>query len=298
MFSHLLPPPSMRRFQVVRQKQDLPPPSPSIPRKYWSQRYRYFSLFDKGIQLDAESFYSVTPEALAIHIAKRMQPSSSSKTSFSQVCVDWFCGCGGNLIQMAKEKAGFCIGCDIDGAKLRMAGKNAAIYGVDSKIDFVKCNSTSNCFREDADFLDICLLAPPWGGVSYEAHTFSLERDIRLLTDRRKEEDGEEEVEVWDGRELWQRRAWGRDCSVYMLPRNCPLGEYFRVHENTHLHFNEEEDEEEEGEEEERVEKEEKERVEEVELLFLQSNLKMKVVYKGPGLAPVEEVYPHGNLVN
>lgn len=32
-----------------------------IPFKYWAQRYRYFSRFDDGIALDAESWYSVTP---------------------------------------------------------------------------------------------------------------------------------------------------------------------------------------------------------------------------------------------
>ena len=33
--------------------------------KYWDQRYRLLSLFDQGIKLDAESWYSITPEAVA-----------------------------------------------------------------------------------------------------------------------------------------------------------------------------------------------------------------------------------------
>ncbi|KAJ3092964.1 Trimethylguanosine synthase [Quaeritorhiza haematococci] len=46
----------------------------SIPpqlKKYWRQRYSLFSLFDKGIVMDEEGWYSVTPEKIAEHIAKR-----------------------------------------------------------------------------------------------------------------------------------------------------------------------------------------------------------------------------------
>jgi hypothetical protein len=33
--------------------------------KFWLQRYYYFSKFDKGIMMDNESWYSVTPEEIA-----------------------------------------------------------------------------------------------------------------------------------------------------------------------------------------------------------------------------------------
>jgi hypothetical protein len=39
--------------------------------QYWAQRYRLFSRYDEGIQLDEESWYSVTPEKIAEHIAER-----------------------------------------------------------------------------------------------------------------------------------------------------------------------------------------------------------------------------------
>ena len=39
--------------------------------KYWAQRYRLFSLYDDGVRLDPESWYSVTPEKIAQHIAER-----------------------------------------------------------------------------------------------------------------------------------------------------------------------------------------------------------------------------------
>ena len=37
--------------------------------KYWAQRYRLF--YDEGVRLDPESWYSVTPEKIAQHIAER-----------------------------------------------------------------------------------------------------------------------------------------------------------------------------------------------------------------------------------
>jgi hypothetical protein len=39
--------------------------------KYWRQRYRLFSMFDRGIKLDNEGWFSVTPERIAQHIAER-----------------------------------------------------------------------------------------------------------------------------------------------------------------------------------------------------------------------------------
>jgi hypothetical protein len=38
-------------------------------KKYWLQRYSLFSEFDKGVILDDESWYSVTPEIIAWHQA-------------------------------------------------------------------------------------------------------------------------------------------------------------------------------------------------------------------------------------
>ena len=40
-------------------------------RRYWRHRYEYFSRFDRGVWLDARALYSVTPEPIARHQAKR-----------------------------------------------------------------------------------------------------------------------------------------------------------------------------------------------------------------------------------
>ncbi|KAH0944350.1 hypothetical protein HN011_009177, partial [Eciton burchellii] len=60
--------------------------------KYYKKRYIIFSKYDEGIQLDKESWYSVTPEALAKKIAK---------VCSCDTIIDGFCGAGGNTIQFA-----------------------------------------------------------------------------------------------------------------------------------------------------------------------------------------------------
>lgn len=39
----------------------------------WAQRYRLFTLFDEGVHMDLEGWYSVTPELIAVQIAERCE---------------------------------------------------------------------------------------------------------------------------------------------------------------------------------------------------------------------------------
>ena len=64
-------------------------------RKYWFQRYRLFSKFDSGIWMDRESWFSVTPEKIAKHLAERCR---------CELILDGFCGVGGNAIQGSRLK--------------------------------------------------------------------------------------------------------------------------------------------------------------------------------------------------
>lgn len=59
----------------------------------FSQRKRYFSLYDQGCLLDEEGWYSVTPELVADQIAERCR---------CDTILDAFCGVGGNAIAFAK----------------------------------------------------------------------------------------------------------------------------------------------------------------------------------------------------
>ncbi|XP_060845717.1 trimethylguanosine synthase-like [Rhopalosiphum padi] len=126
-------------------------------------RYTLFSNFDRGIILDEESFYSVCPEVLSHHIAKRCK---------NNTVVDPFCGAGGNIIQLAKTCKKV-IAIDIDPEKIKLARHNAEICGVADNIEFIV-----------GDFFiiyptikaDVLFMSPPWGGPGYSMNkTFSLE---------------------------------------------------------------------------------------------------------------------------
>ncbi|XP_049861120.1 trimethylguanosine synthase-like isoform X1 [Schistocerca gregaria] len=123
--------------------------------KYWVRRYQLFSKFDEGIRMDNDSWFSVTPERVAEHIAERCQ---------CDLIVDAFCGCGGNAIQFAF----FCervIAIDIDPEKVAIAKHNAGIYGVADRIEFL-VGDYLNLAPSLRD-IDVVFLSPPWGGPKY-----------------------------------------------------------------------------------------------------------------------------------
>ncbi|XP_043190151.1 trimethylguanosine synthase-like [Amphibalanus amphitrite] len=122
--------------------------------KYWYQRYRLFSRFDEGIRLSGASWFSVTPEQIARHLADRCR---------ADVIVDAFCGAGGNAIQFANtcERV---IAVDIDPEQLALARHNAGVYGVQDRIEFVLGDFFQLAPRLRADAV---FLSPPWGGPLY-----------------------------------------------------------------------------------------------------------------------------------
>lgn len=86
-----------RRKRAAKRPLQLPPSMASSPRarvetKYYEQRHALFSLYDRGVLLDDESWYSVTPERLAHHHAARC---------VGAVLLDVCCGVGGNTIAFA-----------------------------------------------------------------------------------------------------------------------------------------------------------------------------------------------------
>ncbi|KZV45168.1 hypothetical protein F511_11768 [Dorcoceras hygrometricum] len=127
--------------------------APSI-NKYWCQRYILFSRFDDGIKMDEEGWFSVTPEPLAKHHARRCGSGS---------IIDFFTGVGGNAIQFA-QRSKHVIAIDIDPNKIDYAVHNASIYGVEDKIDFVRGDSFSLAPKLKADTV---FMSPPWGGPDY-----------------------------------------------------------------------------------------------------------------------------------
>ena len=163
-----------------------------ILKKYWAQRYRLFSKFDNGIKLDTESWFSVTPEKIAKHIASRCK---------KKVVIDAFCGVGGNTIQFARccPKV---YAIDIDPEKIAMAQHNARIYGVEDKIEFFEGDFFHLAKNLQAD---IVFLSPPWGGPTYlQNETFNLKN---IMPPK-------------GGEELLRISRLISDKVIYYLPRN------------------------------------------------------------------------------
>jgi hypothetical protein len=181
---------------------DVANPNPGhVPDKYWAQRYRLFSLFDAGVQLDPESWFSATPEVIARHAALRCQ---------CDVLLDPFCGVGGNVLQFANT-CHRVIAIDLDAAKIAQARHNAALYGVLDRIEFIVGDALSVMARLRPGCVDVVYLSPPWGGPSYlDAPEFDLKNMISI---NRGQVDGEQLFAA--ARRLTPNVA-------YFLPRTTP----------------------------------------------------------------------------
>lgn len=205
--------------------------------KYWNARHDLFSLFSEGILLDEESWFSVTPEAIAYRIATQCACG---------VILDAFCGAGGNAIQFAMT-CEHVVAIDIDPIKLALARNNAAIYGVEDRITFL-CGDfcefaraygenkghTSKVWQGwDQKKFDIVFMSPPWGGVNYQRPTFAGQdhaqyQDIYPLS----------KLHPVHGKELFRLAQAICERTVMYLPRNVDLEEVaqlVKVSPNTQL---------------------------------------------------------------
>lgn len=139
-----------------------------VPAKYWAQRYRLFSRYDEGAALHGDMWFSVTPEAAALHQAQRALAGGA------RLVVDAFAGAGGNTVAFARAGA-HALGVDTDADRLRAAAANATLYGVRGRCDFVRAdwNSLSEAMARHrprgACAPDLLFLSPPWGGPDYLA---------------------------------------------------------------------------------------------------------------------------------
>ena len=125
---------------------------------YYVQRYYFFSLFDNGIQMDKESWYSVTPEEISDYI------SSIIPNSLNSSILDGFCGCGGNIISFSKNfKKVFAN--DLFESKINMTKNNAKIYNCPNNIVYFNKDYFDLNIDEKIDYI---FLSPPWGGPEYK----------------------------------------------------------------------------------------------------------------------------------
>ena len=164
---------------------------------FYNLRYYLFSKYDSGIQMDEESWYSVTPEEIAQYISTVI-PSSSSST-----ITDAFCGVGGNTIPFSSSCA-HVNAIDISPSKLRMAQHNASLYACKDNITFIESDFLTTAVKSDFVFL-----SPPWGGSAYKADVhFSLKKWITP-----------------DIEEIIQHALSLSRNLVFYLPRNTPVTE-------------------------------------------------------------------------
>ncbi|XP_052830798.1 trimethylguanosine synthase isoform X2 [Octopus bimaculoides] len=158
--------PSAGKSKKQKQKMDIPAEilEDQTLRKYWSQRFRLFSRFNKGIKLAKDSWFSVTPEKIAEYVAERCR---------CDVIVDGFCGVGGNAIQFAFT-CQHVLAIDIDPVKVGYAQHNAELYGVADHIEFIVGDFLQIVPHLNA--VDVVYLDPPWGGPNYlSANVFDVE---------------------------------------------------------------------------------------------------------------------------
>ncbi|KAJ3542984.1 hypothetical protein NMY22_g3306 [Coprinellus aureogranulatus] len=191
---------------------------PEHLQKYFSQRYRFFSLYSEppGCLLDEEGWFSVTPERIANQIAERCR---------CDIILDGFCGVGGNAIAFA-QTCNRVIALDISPTRLALARHNAEIYGVADRIEFVQADYLSFIETEQLKSkprkIDVIFLSPPWGGPSY--------LDGPAVPDQALE--GEQHppyhlssIQPIHGAELFKRSRVVTPNIAYFLPRNTVLSE-------------------------------------------------------------------------
>lgn len=175
--------------------------------KYWIQRYNLFTSWREGIRLDYESWYSVTPNAIAVLQARRCILQNLQTQEIPLLVVDAFSGSGSNSAEFASAGA-HVISCEINISRVKMVKFNTDKYFLGNKVDFV-------C----ADFLALCpvlkpdliFLSPPWGGPNYytENESFKLENMY---------------VGKLNGFEILEKALEITPNVIYFLPKNTDLG--------------------------------------------------------------------------
>lgn len=195
---------------------------PEHLQKYFAQRTRFFSLYDRGCLLDDEGWYSVTPERIAEHIAERCR---------SDVILDAFCGVGGNAIAFA-QTCQRVITFDISPTRLALARHNATVYGVADRIefvlgDFVAFARSQVARRSQQRKFDVIFLSPPWGGPAYlsgNGETADQQHGGEATTGGHPEF-GLSSVQPIHGRDLFKLSRKLTPNVAYYLPRNTRLAE-------------------------------------------------------------------------
>ena len=182
----------------VHEERKNPTANKQIAYGYWQKRYFLFRKFDEGIRMNTTSWFSVTPETLARHQAKKLTQLCSPLSSDPEhspvsqpaplVVLDAFGGVGGNTIQFARmPEVSLVHSCEIAEKTSQLALLNCKVYGISSKVSILCCDVFTLLKSEKRpNEIDILFLSPPWGGQKSreEKKNFSIEHfgDLPLDT--------------------------------------------------------------------------------------------------------------------
>ena len=116
--------------------------------------------------MDEEAWFEVTPENVGRYISKRVP------TAFT--IIDGCSGVGGNAIQFARDHDKV-TGLEISRERISMARRNAGVYGVSGRIEFVAID-VLQYLQELPMLKNTCFYcSPPWGGMKcYESERVRL----------------------------------------------------------------------------------------------------------------------------
>lgn len=103
--------------------------------KYWIQRYRLFTNWSEGIRLDFESWFSVTPQIVAFHQAKRCIFHNIRMHKLPLLIIDAFTGSGSNSIEFSSIGA-HVISCEINLSRMKMVSFSFLKFGLLSQLKF------------------------------------------------------------------------------------------------------------------------------------------------------------------
>jgi hypothetical protein len=158
---------------------------PDVSPKWWKRRYSLWSRFDEGVCMDAEGWWSVTPEGAAAAMAAACVEAADASDGGGCSIMDLFSGLGGNAISFALAQGVSSVhAIELRADRCAMLEHNAKLYGVrtsrgEEEGDGVGLPSpTLRVARGDALAAlrslpslppdrrpAVLFLAPPWGGL-------------------------------------------------------------------------------------------------------------------------------------
>ena len=122
--------------------------------------------FSKEIYGDADGIYMSCPEAISEHLAEKL---AKYKTG-----VELCCTLGMTVIQLAK-KLDYVYGIDMDTERIISAKKNAQLYGVQNKTEFIQGNVLDEKLLKNIQ-AEVAILDPDWSaGSNKKEHVADLE---------------------------------------------------------------------------------------------------------------------------